>query len=152
MTTTLARPATTAPTASSGRARVVAFWTLAVLVPVLFLGVFFAWPVAVMISKGFVVDGHLDLSGFAEVFSRPRTWRIVGLTIAQATLGTLLSVGLGVPGAYVLYRHSFGGRGRVRALATVRFGLATAVGGGAFRSLLVSGGPLGFLHLDGPFA
>ena len=152
MTLTLARPATTAPAASSGRARVVVFWTLAVLVPLLFLGIFFAWPVAVMVGKGFVVDGRLDLSGFADVFSQPRTWRIVGLTVAQATLGTAISVLLGVPGAYVLYRHSFRGRGFFRALVTVPFVLPTVVVGVAFRSLLVDGGPLGFLHLDGTFA
>lgn len=151
MTTTLVRP--DAPVAvASGRARLVAFWSLAVAVPLLFLGLFFAWPVVVMISKGFVVDGHVDLSGFADVFSRPRTWRIIGLTIAQAVLGTVLSVTLGVPGAYVLYRHSFRGRSLVRALVTVPFVLPTVVVGVAFRSLLVSGGPLGFLHLDGTFA
>ena len=59
---------------------------------------------------------------------------------------------LGVPGAYVLYRHSFRGRSVVRALVTVPFVLPTVVVGVAFRSLLVDGGPLGFLHLDGTFA
>src|SRR3954454_4977108 len=152
MTTTIARPTATPPQVSSGRARVVAFWTAAVVVPLLFLGLFFAWPVVVMIGKGFVVDGQLDLSGFADVFSRPRTWRIIGLTVAQATLGTVISVGLGVPGAYVLYRHTFRGRAVVRALVTVPFVLPTVVVGVAFRSLLVDGGPLGFLQLDGTFA
>ena len=47
---TLARP-DAAPAVASGRARVVAFWSLAVAVPLLFLGLFFAWPVAVMISS-----------------------------------------------------------------------------------------------------
>ena len=36
-------------------------------VPLVFLGLFFAWPVVEMIAKGFVVDGQLDLSGFADV-------------------------------------------------------------------------------------
>ncbi|GEK23558.1 ABC transporter permease [Cellulomonas xylanilytica] len=146
------RPDAPTPVAASGRACVVAFWVVAVTVPLAFLGVFFAWPVAVMIAKGFVVDGQLDLGGFADVFSRPRTWRIIGLTLAQATLGTVLSVLLGVPGAYVLYRHSFRGRSLVRAFVTVPFVLPTVVVGVAFRSLLVEGGPLGFLHLDGTFA
>ena len=57
-----------------------------------------------------------------------------------------------MPGAYVLYRHSFRGRSVVRALVTVPFVLPTVVVGVAFRSLLVDGGPLGFLHLDGTFA
>ncbi|WP_148090479.1 ABC transporter permease, partial [Cellulomonas algicola] len=154
MTTTLARP--DAPVAPGGRARpsagTVAFWTAAVVVPVAFLGVFFAWPVVVMVARGFVVDGALDLSGFADVFSRPRTWRIVGLTLAQASVATVVSVLLGVPGAFVLYRRTFRGRAAVRALVTVPFVLPTVVVGVAFRSLLVDGGPLGFLRLDGTFA
>jgi thiamine transport system permease protein len=127
------------------------FWVVAVAVPVTFLAVFFAWPVLVMIGKGFVVDGHLDLSGFQDVFSRPRTWRIVGETLAQASAATVLSVALGVPGAYTLYRRTFRGRTAVRALVTVPFVLPTVVVGVAFRSLLVQGGPLGFAHLDGTF-
>ena len=127
-------------------------WTVAVVVPLAFLVTFFAYPVAVMVGRGFVVDGQLDLSGFADVFSRPRTWRIIGQTLGQAGVATVVSVLLGVPGAYVLYRHRFAGRAAVRALVTVPFVLPTVVVGVAFRSLLVEGGPLGFLHLDGTFA
>ncbi|WP_372469995.1 ABC transporter permease [Cellulosimicrobium marinum] len=127
-------------------------WGVAAAVPLAFLGVFFAWPVVALVARGFVADGALDLSGFAEVFSTPRTWRIVGLTLWQATLGTALSVLLGLPGAYVLYRCRFPGRRVVRALVTVPFVLPTVVVGVAFRTLLVDGGPLGFLRLDGTFA
>ncbi|MGO3814646.1 MAG: ABC transporter permease, partial [Cellulosimicrobium funkei] len=128
-------------------------WGLAAAVPLAFLGVFFAWPVVTLVARGFVGDdGGLDLSGFAEVFSEPRTWRIVGLTLWQAVLGTALSLLLGVPGAYVLYRCRFPGRRVVRALVTVPFVLPTVVVGVAFRSLLVQGGPLGFLRLDETFA
>jgi len=126
-------------------------WVAAAGVPVAFLAVFFAWPVAAMVSRGFVTDGWLDLSGFVEVFSRPRTWRIVGLTLAQASVGTALSVLLGVPGAYLLYRCRFRGRGVLRALVTVPFVLPTVVVGVAFRSVLAPGGLLGFLRLDGTF-
>lgn len=143
----------------SGRARVAGpdlgrylGWGLAVAVPLVFLAVFFAWPVVVMVGRGFVTDGRLDLSAFADVFSRPRTWRIVGLTLAQASLGTVLSVLLGVPGAYLLYRCRFRGRGVLRAFVTVPFVLPTVVVGVAFRSLLAPGGLLSFLHLDGTFA
>lgn len=146
--------APTAPTAP-GRGWAVArgtAWAVAAAVPLLFLGVFFAWPVLTLVGRGLVVDGSLDLSGFAEVLGRPRTWRIVGLTLAQATLGTVISVLLGVPGAAVLYRSRFPGRGVLRALVTVPFVLPTVVVGVAFRALLRDNGPLGFLHLDGTFA
>ena len=79
-----------------------ASWALAVAVPVAFLGIFFVWPVGALVGRGFWADGTLDLGGFADVFSQPRTWRIVGLTLAQATLGTAVSLLLGIPGAYVL--------------------------------------------------
>ncbi|RMI13335.1 ABC transporter permease [Cellulomonas triticagri] len=146
-----ARPGTVArPERGWAATRVVA-WTVAAAVPLVFLGVFFAWPVLTLVGRGFVADGALDLSGFAEVFARPRTWRIVGLTLAQGALGTVVSVALGVPGAYVLYRCRFPGRGLLRAFVTVPFVLPTVVVGVAFRALLRDNGPLGFLHLDGTF-
>jgi thiamine transport system permease protein len=120
-------------------------------VPLVFLAVFFAWPVVAMVGRGFVSAGRLDLGAFSEVFSRARTWRIVWLTLAQASLGTMVSVLLGVPGAYLLYRCRFAGRGFLRAFVTVPFVLPTVVVGVAFRSLLAPGGLLAFLHLDGTF-
>src|SRR5699024_7666979 len=120
--------------------------------PLAFLAVFFAYPVAALVARGFVADGALDLAGVTEVFSSSRTWRIIGLTFAQAVLGTAGSVLLGVPGAYVLYCRSFRGRGVLRAIVTVPFVLPTVVVGVAFRSMLAPSGPLGFLGLDGTFA
>jgi len=130
----------------------VAGWALVAAVPLAFLTVFFAWPVSALVLRGFVPEGALDLGGFTEVLARPRTWRIIGLTLAQATLGTLLAVLLGVPGAYVLYYRTFRGQRLVRALVTVPFVLPTVVVGVAFRSLLAESGPLGFLGLDRTFA
>lgn len=156
MTTTTAPPAVAAPRVARRRVtrRHAGALGLAVaaLVPLAFLAVFFAWPVGTLIARGFVTDGSADLSGFAEVFARPRTQRIVGQTLVQATLGTAAAVLLGVPGAYVLYRVAFPGQRVVRALVTVPFVLPTVVVGVAFRSLLAEGGPLGFLGLDGTLA
>nr|WP_309133373.1 iron ABC transporter permease [Cellulomonas sp.] len=153
MMTTLerARPAAPAPGPRGGGVPPgrVLFWGAAVVVPLVFLGVFFAWPVAAIVGRGFVTDGALDLGGFADVLGRPRTWRIVGQTLTQATLGTLGSVLLGVPAAYLLHRCTFRGRAAVRAFVTVPFVLPTVVVGVAFRSLLVEGGLLGGLGLDG---
>lgn len=166
MTTTLA-PAPTgnraphgdaAPGGARRRATGRALWFAAVAVPGLFLAVFFLWPVATMILKGFAAPDAAahpawspaawDLGGFGEVLGRPRTWRVVGLTFLQAGLGTVLSVLLGLPGAYVLYRRTFPGRAFVRAVVTVPFVLPTVVVGVAFRSLFMDTGPLGALGLD----
>jgi thiamine transport system permease protein len=140
--------------AATGRGRGLGLlgWGAAVVVPLAFLGVFFAWPTAALVARGFVTEGALDLSGFAEVLGRPRTWRFLGLTLLQAGLGTVFAVLLGIPGAYVLYRCSFRGRLLLRGLVAVPFVLPTVVVGVAFRALLATSGPLGFLGLDGSLA
>ena len=121
------------------------------LVPVVFLGVFFAWPVAGLIGRGFVVDGDFTLGGLRDVLAAPRTWRIIGQTLGLAVAGTVAAVLLGIPGAYLLYRCRFPGRGVVRALVSVPFVLPTVVVGVAFRSLFAAQGPLGGLGLDETF-
>ncbi len=117
--------------------------------PVLVLVVFFVLPVSGMVARGFVVDGRLDVGGVLEVLGRPRTHRVLWFTVWSAGLATLMSVALGLPAAYVLYRLSFPFRHVVRALLLVPFVLPTVVVGVAFRLLIADSGPLGFLGLDG---
>ncbi|WP_225735834.1 ABC transporter permease [Gulosibacter chungangensis] len=124
-------------------------WTAAAAVPLAFLAIFFVWPVGAIITRGFVQDGSLSLAIFGEVLGETRTWRIVAQTLWMAVAGTLGSVILGIPGAYILYRCRFPGRGILRGIATVPFVLPTVVVGVAFRALLADRGPLGFLGLDG---
>ncbi|MFT4218736.1 MAG: iron ABC transporter permease [Micropruina sp.] len=143
---------------STGRGRVrpsplaIGLWSLAVLLPVGFLAVFFAWPVAGLVGRGFVVSGGFSLDGIGAVLSALRTWRIIGQTLGQAAAGTLVAVLLGVPAAYLLYRCRFPGRGLLRAVVSVPFVLPTVVVGVAFRSLFAAQGPLGWLGLDETFA
>jgi thiamine transport system permease protein len=118
------------------------------LVPVLALGVFFGLPVTGMLARGFWVDGVFDPVGVAEVLARPRVHRVVWFTLWSSAAGTLVSVLLGLPAAYVLHRLDVPGRGLVRAALLVPFVLPTVVVGVAFRQLLRDGGPLGFLGLD----
>ena len=124
-------------------------WTLAVAGPLAFLTVFFAWPVATLVGRGLAPDGALDLSGFGEVLTRERTWRILGQTLTQAALGTVVCVALGIPGALVLYRRTFPGRDLLRGVVTVPFVLPSVVVGVAFHALVTRGGPLEALDLDG---
>ncbi|MFP5415896.1 MAG: ABC transporter permease, partial [Actinomycetes bacterium] len=127
-------------------------WALAAGVPLAFLAVFFAWPVASLVTRGLLPEGHLTLAGFEAVFSQARTWRVIGTTLAQALVGTVVSVLLGVPGAWVLYRTRFAGRWLARAFVTVPFVLPTVVVGVAFKALVIETGPLGGLGLDQSFA
>jgi thiamine transport system permease protein len=113
-------------------------------VPLVFFAIFFVWPVGAMIGRGFT-------DGVSDVLTRPRTIRLIGLTLGQAALAALITTLLGVPAAHVLYRLRFRGRRILRALIIVPFVLPTVVVGVAFRTLLRDGGLLGFLQLDGTF-
>ena len=129
----------------------VAAWTLAAALPLAFLALFFVWPVLSLIATGFIDDGALDLSGLPEVFGAERTWRVIGQTVAQAGLAMMLSLLLGVPAAYVLYRLDFPGRAVLQGILTVPFVLPSVVVGVAFSALLGAGGPLESWGLDQSF-
>jgi thiamine transport system permease protein len=117
-------------------------------VPLAFLGVFFVYPVARIVARGLAPDGTLDLSALGDVFRDPGLRHVMWFTLWQATLSTLLTLAVALPGAYVLTRYEFRGRRAVRALVTVPFVLPTIVVGTAFTALLGPGGPLGSLGLD----
>ncbi|MFT0847725.1 iron ABC transporter permease [Actinomycetaceae bacterium L2_0104] len=123
-------------------------WGSATVLPIVFLTVFFLWPVGAMLVRGFFDNGSLDLSGFAEVLAQGRTWRIVRQTLWMAVAGTAGAVVLGIPGAYALYRCRFPGQRVLRGIASVPFVLPSVVVGVAFRALLGRGGPYEFLGLD----
>ncbi|WP_449277845.1 ABC transporter permease [Leucobacter sp. GX24907] len=132
-------------------------WAVAAALPLAFLALFFLWPVASLLAVGFGGGigadrgGAFSLDGFQAIFAESRTWRVIAQTLAQAVCGALLSVLLGVPAAFVLYRLEFRGRMLLRGLATVPFVLPTVVVGIAFTALLGPGAPLAFLGLDQSF-
>jgi len=127
-------------------------WGLVVALPLLFLGVFFAWPVVSLVGRGFLDDvGRADLTGLEQVLGSARTWRLVWATLSQAAVGSVASVALGLPVAYLLYRTRFRGRTLLRGVVTVPFVLPTVVVGVAFQALFRPGGLLGFLELQETF-
>lgn len=123
-------------------------WVVAALIPALFLGIFFLWPVIALVATGFTSGGAFDLGGVAEVLGDTRSWRVLGNTLIQASLATVVAVLLGVPAAFVLYRLKFRGRGLFRTLLTVPFVLPTVVVGVAFTALFGPGGALHWMGLD----
>ena len=130
-------------------ARRIAGLLASALIPLAVLGVFFVLPVWGMLSRGLVVDGHLDLGAVLAVLGRPEIRRAVWFTLWSSAAGTTLALALGLPAAYVLHRLHFPGRTTLRALLVVPFVLPTVVVGVAFEQLIGRTGPLGFLGLDG---
>ncbi len=119
------------------------------VVPLAVLGVFFVLPVAGIMALGFWTDGSFDPLGVLEVLARPRIHRVLWFTLWSATVGTALSVALGLPAAHLLYRRHVPAGRVLRAAMLAPFVLPTVVVGVAFRQLLGESGPLGFLGLDG---
>lgn len=137
-----ARLATADPTLAGALLGRVSAIILAVFAPLAFLGVFFLWPVGRMVSMGFGVSGGLDLGRLGEILDRPRLWEVTWMTVQMAAGGTLLSLLLGIPGAYALYRLKIPAANALRAFVSIPFVLpvmAVAVG---FTSLFGPGAPL----------
>jgi len=118
------------------------------LVPIAFLLVFFAYPVIAIVGRGLAPRWSLDLDPLGDVVTDAALRHIAWFTVWQATLSTLLTLAVGLPGAYVLARCEFPGRRVVRALVTVPFVLPTVVVGSAFVALFGDGAPLAFLGID----
>ncbi len=125
----------------SGRAVV-----LLAAVPVLYLGYFYAWPVARILAEG-LVGGEGGLGGFGEVLSDADLAGVAWFTLWQAAASTLLTLVVAMPAAWMFARLDFPGKRLLRALVTVPFVLPTVVVASAFLALLGPGGPLG-IRLD----
>ncbi|MDQ2851887.1 MAG: ABC transporter permease subunit, partial [Actinomycetota bacterium] len=136
--------------ANTLRRRAAGWWPLLVaIVPLVFLSIFFVLPVGGMMARGLHPDGHWALGDALGVFGRSRQQRVVLFTLGIAAVGTIATTLLGLPVAYALYRLRIPGAGILRAIVVTPFVLPTVVVGVAFRTLLTSSGPLGFLGLDG---
>jgi thiamine transport system permease protein len=112
------------------------------VVPVVFLGVFFVVPVTRIVGLGLAPEGQLELGAVTRVLTDPRVRGVAWFTLWQASLSTLLTLVVGLPGAYVLSRFRFRGRALLRALVTIPFVLPTVVVGSAFLALLGPRSPL----------
>ncbi|HEX5568322.1 MAG TPA: iron ABC transporter permease [Streptomyces sp.] len=111
-------------------------------VPTAFFALFFAYPVAAIVTRGLYQDGRWHLDRMVQVPTDPGIVQVVWFTLWQAAASTALTLLLALPGAYVLARYDFPGRRVLRAVVTVPFVLPTVVVGSAFLGLLGRGGLL----------
>jgi len=107
------------------------------------LALFYFYPLAAILRQALMPAGIPDLEGLRKLVSTPVYARTLGFTVYQATLSTLITVILGLPGAYVFARYDFPGKALLRALTTVPFVLPTLVVATAFTALV---GPRGVLN------
>ncbi|MFJ4716146.1 ABC transporter permease [Streptomyces sp. NPDC088785] len=112
------------------------------VLPVVFFGVFFAYPVVAIVGRGLHVDGGWQLGRITEVLGQSDIRHVLWFTVWQALASTALTLLLALPGAYVFARLDFPGKQVLRAVVTVPFVLPTVVVGTAFLALLGRGGLL----------
>lgn len=112
--------------------------------PLIFLSIFYFYPLGSIIQTSFErADGGFA-SSFFEALRSESVREILWFTIWQAALSTLLTLAIGLPGAYLLARYEFRGKTLLRALSGVAFVLPTLVVAAAFYALL---GPQGWINL-----
>lgn len=111
--------------------------------PLLFLAAALGWPLMAALR----ISLAQGLTGFVDVLRDDYTWQVLAFTTWQALLSTLVTVALGVPGAYVFVHFTFPGRGLLRALAGVPFVLPTVVVALAFNALFGQRGLFGLIGL-----
>jgi thiamine transport system permease protein len=104
-------------------------------IPLLFLGLFYFYPLGALFQLVFEDFGKVNWT---------RIFRPLGFTFYQATLSTILTLLIGLPGAYVFARFTFPGKALLRSLMMVPFILPTVVVAAGFNALL---GPRGWMNL-----
>jgi len=119
------------------------FQTWLVAPPLLFLAIFYFYPLISIYFLSFMPEGVFDASKLYKLVSTSYYAGVLWFTIWQAALSTLLTVIVALPGAYVFARYDFKGKALLQNLATIPFVLPTVVTAAAFHALL---GPRGLAN------
>ena len=113
------------------------------ILPLLFLGIFFFFPLAKITQLSFARAEGGFLAGLWNALNTPTVSKVVGFTFKQAFLSTILTLAVGLPGAYLFGKFQFRGKKILRALTGVPFVMPTLVVAAGFYALL---GPNGWVN------
>lgn len=116
--------------------RAALFW----LLPAMFLGYFFYQPLLALFNLLISPAWDFTLAGL----DWRKLWDPLWFTLLQATLSTLLTLIIGLPGAWLFARFTFPGKKVLKLLTTLPFILPTVVVAAGFNALL---GPRGWANL-----
>lgn len=109
---------------------------VAYAIPLLFLAIFFLYPLTTILQLGFGGDPALGGEGAPSLFADPYYLEVLWFSTWQAIISTALTLAIGLPAAYVFARYDFFGKPLLRAIATVPFVMPTVVVAAAFKALL----------------
>ena len=121
---------------------------LAATPPLLFLGVFFGWPVFAILLRGLRPHGSWNFAVFGEVFSDPSMRRVLWFTLWESIASTALCVVLALPAAAMFARYRFKGKRVLWSALLVPFVLPTVVVAVSMLGV-IGGGGLAGINLNG---
>jgi len=106
-------------------------------IPLLFLAVFFLYPLAAILRLSFARDPSLGSgAGLGRLFADSYYLGVIWFSTWQALLSTALTLLVALPATYVFARYQFPAKTLLRAIATAPFVLPTVVVAAAFKALL----------------
>lgn len=114
------------------------------LLPLTFLGIFYFFPLATILNISIESEEGGLITPILEALRSDSIRQVLWFTIWQAVLSTLLTLAIGLPGAYLFARYEFRGKSFLQALSVVPFVIPTVVVAAAFYALL---GPRGWVNL-----
>jgi thiamine transport system permease protein len=100
------------------------------------------YPVGSVLAAAVFVDGRPTLAPIRAIVTDPFYWGLFRFTAYQASLSTVASLAVGLPGAYLLARYEFPGRRTIRSLTLVPFVLPSMMVAVGFAAMFGAGGPL----------
>jgi thiamine transport system permease protein len=113
------------------------------LIPLGFMVVFYFYPLGEITQLSFSRDDSSFWRGVRDILTSPSILRVIGFTFKQAAISTLLTLVIGLPGAFLFGRFKFRGKKLLRALTGVPFVMPTLVVAAGFYALL---GPTGWIN------
>ncbi|MFZ2242601.1 MAG: iron ABC transporter permease, partial [Gordonia amarae] len=116
------------------------------LVPVVFVAVFFGWPVAALINRATRTS---DGTGIVGLLRNTDAFGLLGITLGQALASTMLVTVVSIPIVWLVACVDLPVSRLLTVVVTVPFVLPTVVVGIVFRAVL--GGPLAGLGIETGF-
>lgn len=110
-------------------------------VPLIFLIIFYLLPLAEIAR---VTISRINLNEIGRAVNWQMVFSAFSFTFYQATLSTLLTIGIGLPAAWLFGRFKFKGKNALRIASTLPFILPTVVVAAGFSALI---GPRGWINV-----
>ncbi len=114
------------------------------IMPLIFLAVFYFYPLGNILRLSFERSEMGLVAPFLDAIRSSSVKRVLGFTFWQAGLSTILTLVIGMPGAYLFARFDFRSKPILRALTGVPFVMPTLVVAAGFNALL---GPRGWVNM-----